>query len=131
MQQRPGDFHPATMAAIQGTHSFVAPLGQLLAGQFRVDAHTALAPRQAMQRDVITQVLLDTQVQVQGALLEYHAQLAQGRPRRGLRRLSPAGVEHGARVFDPPQCLHRPEVYGGIGEREAAALLRAFFAHRR
>ena len=41
------------------------------------------------------------------------------------------GVEHGARVFDQPQCLHRPEVYGGIGEIEAAALLREFFAQRR
>jgi len=40
-------------------------------------------------------------------------------------------VEHGARVFEQPQCLHRPEVYGGIGESEAAALLREFFARRR
>ncbi len=40
-------------------------------------------------------------------------------------------VEHGARVFDQPQCLHRPEVFGGIGESEAAALLRAFFRERR
>jgi len=41
------------------------------------------------------------------------------------------GVEHGARVFDQPQCLHRPEVYGGIGEREVSAMLREFFAKRR
>jgi tRNA(Arg) A34 adenosine deaminase TadA len=41
------------------------------------------------------------------------------------------GVEHGACVFDQPQCLHRPEVYGGIGESEAAALLREFFLRRR
>jgi tRNA(Arg) A34 adenosine deaminase TadA len=40
-------------------------------------------------------------------------------------------VEHGARVFDQPQCLHRPEVYSGIGEEEAAALLRDFFRERR
>jgi tRNA(adenine34) deaminase len=40
-------------------------------------------------------------------------------------------VEHGARLFDQPQCLHRPEVYPGIGEREAAELLRDFFAARR
>jgi tRNA(adenine34) deaminase len=40
-------------------------------------------------------------------------------------------VEHGARVFEQAQCLHRPEVYGGIGEGPAAALLRAFFAERR
>ena len=40
-------------------------------------------------------------------------------------------VEHGARVFAQPQCLHRPEVYSGMGEAEAAALLREFFAERR
>lgn len=41
------------------------------------------------------------------------------------------GVEHGARVFSHPTCHHRPEVYGGIGERRASALLKAFFASRR
>ena len=40
-------------------------------------------------------------------------------------------VEHGARVFEQPQCLHRPDVYAGIGEAPAAALLRGFFAARR
>ncbi len=40
-------------------------------------------------------------------------------------------VEHGARVFEQPQCLHRPEVYSGIGEEPAAGLLREFFAARR
>ncbi len=41
------------------------------------------------------------------------------------------GVEHGARVFDHAQCLHRPEVYSGIAEQEAADLLRSFFRERR
>jgi tRNA(Arg) A34 adenosine deaminase TadA len=40
-------------------------------------------------------------------------------------------VEHGARVFEQAQCLHRPEVYSGIGEAEAAELLRGFFQARR
>ena len=40
-------------------------------------------------------------------------------------------VEHGARVFEQPQCLHRPEVYSGIGEADAAGLLRDFFRQRR
>ena len=40
-------------------------------------------------------------------------------------------VEHGARVFDHPQCLHRPEVISGLGENESAELLRDFFAARR
>lgn len=41
------------------------------------------------------------------------------------------GVEHGARVFAQPTCHHRPEVYAGLGEREAGELLRAFFGERR
>ena len=40
-------------------------------------------------------------------------------------------VEHGARLFEQAQCLHRPEVYPGIGETEAAAMLRSFFRERR
>ncbi len=40
-------------------------------------------------------------------------------------------VEHGVKFFAAATCHHRPEVYGGIGEREAADLLRAFFAVRR
>ena len=41
------------------------------------------------------------------------------------------GVEHGPRIFQQPTCHHRPEIYGGIAEEEAAALLRRFFEERR
>lgn len=41
------------------------------------------------------------------------------------------GVEHGPRFFRQPTCHHAPEVVGGLEERRAAALLRAFFATRR
>ena len=41
------------------------------------------------------------------------------------------GVEHGPRIFSQPTCHHAPEVYGGIEEVRAAALLRAFFERRR
>ena len=40
-------------------------------------------------------------------------------------------VEHGPRLFTQPTCHHAPEVYGGIGEREAQALLVEFFKARR
>jgi tRNA(adenine34) deaminase len=40
-------------------------------------------------------------------------------------------VDHGVRFFADPTCHHRPDVYGGIGEQEAAMLLRGFFAERR
>lgn len=38
------------------------------------------------------------------------------------------GVAQGPRIFDHPQCHHRPEVYDGIHAAEAEAQLRAFFA---
>lgn len=41
------------------------------------------------------------------------------------------GVEHGVRFFSAPTCHHAPEVYSGIGETAAAALLRDFFRDRR
>ena len=41
------------------------------------------------------------------------------------------GVIHGARIFAQPTCHQRPDVLGGIGEAEAAAQLRDFFAARR
>jgi tRNA(Arg) A34 adenosine deaminase TadA len=40
-------------------------------------------------------------------------------------------VEHGPRIFDRPTTHHRPEIYGGIEERRAGELLRAFFRDRR
>jgi tRNA(adenine34) deaminase len=40
-------------------------------------------------------------------------------------------VENGVRFFSSPTCHHRPEIYGGIAEQDAAALLRGFFAQRR
>lgn len=41
------------------------------------------------------------------------------------------GVEHGPRVFSHATCHHKPELYPGLGENEAAAILRTFFAARR
>lgn len=40
-------------------------------------------------------------------------------------------VEHGPLLFGQPTLHHRPEVFAGIGEGEAAALLRDFFTARR
>jgi tRNA(adenine34) deaminase len=40
-------------------------------------------------------------------------------------------VENGVRFFTASTCHHRPEVYGGIGAAEAAALLKDFFRARR
>lgn len=40
-------------------------------------------------------------------------------------------VESGVRFFSAPTCHHKPEVYGGIGEAEASAILKDFFAAKR
>ena len=58
-----------------------------------------------------------------------HARIA--RLYYGASDLKGGAVEHGARVFEHEQCLHRPEVYPGIGEAESADLLRGFFRERR
>lgn len=41
------------------------------------------------------------------------------------------GVEHGPRIFEASACHHRPEIVGGVRERDAAALLKQFFRERR
>ena len=41
------------------------------------------------------------------------------------------GVDNGPRLYTQPTCHHAPEVYGGIGETEAARLLKGFFEARR
>jgi len=40
-------------------------------------------------------------------------------------------VLHGPTLFRQPTCHHAPELYPGIGESEAGALLRDFFRERR
>jgi tRNA(adenine34) deaminase len=40
-------------------------------------------------------------------------------------------VDNGVRFFASETCHHRPELYGGIAESEAAALLKDFFKARR
>ena len=41
------------------------------------------------------------------------------------------GVESGPRIFSHATCHHRPDVYAGLAEVQAAELLQAFFAARR
>jgi len=40
-------------------------------------------------------------------------------------------VESGVRLYASSTCHHRPEVYGGLAEREAGDLLKDFFRARR
>ena len=40
-------------------------------------------------------------------------------------------VEHGPRFYGQPTCHHAPDVYSGLGEERAKAMLRDFFRTRR
>ena len=40
-------------------------------------------------------------------------------------------VENGVRFYASATCHHRPDVYGGIGDAQAARLLKDFFRQRR
>jgi tRNA(Arg) A34 adenosine deaminase TadA len=40
-------------------------------------------------------------------------------------------VDNGVRLYASPTCHHAPEVYSGIGEREAGEMLKGFFRERR
>lgn len=41
------------------------------------------------------------------------------------------GVDHGPQIFNHKTCHHKPEVVGGIQEKECAAILQTFFESRR
>ena len=60
--------------------------------------------------------------------------IAQARLRRlyyGAEDPKSGGVAHGPRIFSHSTCHHKPEIYGGIREDDAALLLRDFFQKRR
>ena len=95
-------------------------------------AHAEILAIRAAARALGTDRLADCDLWV---TLEPCAMCAGAIAHARLRRLyygagDPKGgaVEHGPRFFTQPTCHHRPEVYGGIGEAEAGALLRGFFA---
>ena len=41
------------------------------------------------------------------------------------------GVEHGPRIFQQISCNHKPEIIGGMNEKESGKLLANFFGTRR
>lgn len=49
----------------------------------------------------------------------------------GASDLKSGGVDQGARIFAHPQSHHSPEIYPGVGEDQAVALLKTFFANLR
>lgn len=60
--------------------------------------------------------------------------MAHARVRRlyyGAEDRKAGAVDHGVRLFESPNCHHRPEVVSGLGEKRASELLKAFFAKLR
>lgn len=49
----------------------------------------------------------------------------------GANDLKSGGVAQGPRIFDHPQCHHKPDVFDGISEGECASLLIDFFKEKR
>ncbi len=145
----PSPMRAALDAAVQAAAEGEVPVGAVVVRNGEIVASAGNAPRrlhdpsahaemrairaaaQALGRDRLEDcdlwVTLEPCAMCAGAIA--HARIARlyyaaGDPKGG-------AVEHGPRLFGQPTCHHRPEVYAGIGEREAAALLRDFFRTRR
>jgi tRNA(adenine34) deaminase len=98
-------------------------------------AHAELLAIRAAAASLRSERLMDCDVYV---TLEPCAMCAAAMAFARVRRLyygaaDPKGgaVDNGVRFFTSPTCHHRPEIYGGMGEAEAAALLKEFFKERR
>ena len=98
-------------------------------------AHAELLAIRAAARTLGSERLVDTRLYVTlepCAMCAAAIALARiGRLYFGAEDEKGGGVVHGARIFAQPTCHHRPEIYGHIGERAAATLLRDFFRDRR
>lgn len=113
----------------------IATGGNRPRGGFDPTAHAEIVAIRAAAEYLGTDRLIDCDLWV---TLEPCAMCAGAIAHARIRRLyygaaDPKGgaIEHGPRLFEQPTCHHRPEIFPAIGEGEAAALLRAFFAARR
>jgi len=115
--------------------SVVAAEGNRIVERHDPTAHAELIAIQAACRRVGSERLkgLDLYVTLEPCPMCAHA-ISLARLRRlyfGAADEKGGGVEHGPRIFSQPTCHHVPEVYGGIDETRASALLRDFFRDRR
>jgi tRNA(adenine34) deaminase len=115
--------------------SVIARAGNRTLGDRDPTAHAELLAIRAAAAAIGSERLVDCDLHV---TLEPCAMCAAAISFARIRRLyygavDPKGgaVESGVRFFGSPTCHHRPEVYGGIGEVEAAELLKDFFKARR
>jgi len=136
-------------AAAEAARAGEVPVGAAIVRDGEVLAVAANAPRRLCDPSAHAEMLAIREAAVRvGAdrlegcdlwvTLEPCAMCAGAIAHSRLRRLyygapDPKGgaVEHGPRLFGQPTIHHRPDIYAGIGEREAADLLRRFFIDRR
>lgn len=126
---------PVGAVIVDAAGRVLARAGNRVLGDRDPTAHAELLAIRAAARVLDSERLIDCDLYV---TLEPCAMCAQAISFARIRRVyfgasdeKGGGVDHGARIFRQPTCHHRPEVYGGIGERAAASLLRDFFAARR
>jgi len=122
-------------AVVVSGGAVVASAGNRTLGERDPTAHAEIVAIRAAAAALGTERLGDCDLYV---TLEPCAMCAGAIALARIRRLyfgaaDPKGgaVESGIRLFAQPTVHHRPEVYGGFAEAEAAALLRNFFAGRR
>jgi len=115
--------------------TIVARSGNRTLGARDATAHAEIVAIRAASSALGTERLIDCDLYV---TLEPCPMCAGAISLARLRRLyygasDPKGgaVDSGVALYGSATCHHVPEVYGGIGEREAAALLTAFFRARR
>jgi len=113
----------------------VAQAGNRTVAEHDPTAHCEMVAIRAASRALGCERLTDCDLYV---TLEPCAMCAGALSLARIRRLyyaapDPKGgaVDNGVRFFASATCHHRPEVYAGIGEAQAAALLKDFFRERR
>lgn len=126
---------PVGAVIVSGEGRVLAQAGNRVLAQRDPTAHAEILAIRAAAKVLDTERLVGCDLYV---TLEPCAMCAQAIAFARMRRIyfgaedpKGGGVVHGARIFSLATCHHRPEIYGGIGERAAALLLRDFFKARR
>ncbi len=126
---------PVGAVVLSASREVLARAGNRVERDGDPTAHAEMLAIRAAARAVGAKRLVEAELYV---TLEPCAMCAQAIAFARLKRLvfgaydpKGGGVEHGARIFERPTCNHRPEVIGGLLERECAALLKDFFRDRR
>ncbi len=113
----------------------IAAQGNTVIATHDPSAHAEINVIRAACRDKLSTHLDNCDIYV---TLEPCAMCAQAISNARIRRIyygaydpKSGGVDHGAMVLNSTSCHHKPEVYGGIMERDCAMLLQNFFRDKR